>query len=75
MKLADPPQKSQCLVDGAWIGEGVDAIYGGGRQLGRHLDRARSFGVKESGFGREDLHHGAEEGSEFEHMLMGLFGS
>jgi succinate-semialdehyde dehydrogenase/glutarate-semialdehyde dehydrogenase len=28
MKLADPSLlKSQCLIDGAWVGEGVDAIH------------------------------------------------
>ena len=28
MKLADPTLlKHQCLIDGAWVGEGVDAIH------------------------------------------------
>src|SRR3981189_3138589 len=47
MKLADPSLlKSQCLIDGAWVGEGVDPIHN--PATGELIARVPRFGNDET---------------------------
>ena len=48
MKLADPTLlKDKCLIDGKWVGEGVDAIHN--PATGEPIAEVPRFGEKDGG--------------------------